>query len=188
MATRFFSRTSASYFLERLKRSWSASLLPWNPMPTQADTIFAALQEKVGFQVVQFSESPRQLRVVGRIPPDSLMRNEGNWKALMFRIKTAEEQRPWTADLSKWYFIKKEVNRLVFAHRILLQGEDIVKHYADFANIIRTSPEARREVTEIPLGGAGRDRNNPAGGRRGAGPSGTVPVGPMAVMQKMRGG
>lgn len=155
-------------------------------MSTPANALFAALRKKVGFEVVSQNESANQLRILGRIPTDNLGLNENNWKIVKYRLLTAMEDRPWKVDLSKSYFIKKETKKMVFAWRILLQGEGIAQHYADVINIITTSPSARAEVTEIPL--VGGSFNSTAGGRRGAGEMGKVPVGPMAAQQKQRGG
>jgi hypothetical protein len=158
-------------------------------MATQASAVFAVLLDRVGFEVVQHSESPNQLRVLGRIPiARAGLKNIDNWVAIIDHILDVMEVRPWKADISKYYFKKKETGKTVYAWRVLLQGENIAQHYADITNVIRTTRAARVDVVEIPLGGAGLDRNNPAGGKRGAGPAGTVAVGPMAVMQKMRGG
>jgi hypothetical protein len=157
-------------------------------MAASSSTVFAVLRAKVGFEVVSKNESASQLWMLGRIPDDTQGLNGNNWKIVMWRLLQAMKNRPWKADLSKDYFIKEETGKLVFAWRVILQGTDIAKHYADIANIIQTSPSARAEVMEIPLAGVSADRNNTAGGRRGAGPAGTVAVGPMAVQQKMRGG
>ena len=156
-------------------------------MTTTASHVFTALRKRVGFEVVSKSETPNQLRILGRIPEDSMGLNGNNWKIVKYRLLMAMEDRPWKVDLSKSYFIKKETKKLVFAWRVLLQGENIAQHYADIVNIISTSPSARVDVMEIPLG-TGEDRNNPAGGRRGAGPMGSVAVGPMSVRQKQMGG
>lgn len=155
-------------------------------MTTTAKDLATALHKRVGFEVVSMTEGPNQLRIIGRIPLDSLDLNENNWKIVKYRMLLAMEDRPWKADLSKWYFIKKETKKMVFAHRILLQGENIAQHYADVVNIIETSPSARAEVMEIPL--VGNSSNSTAGGRRGAGPMGSVAVGPAAVAQRARGG
>lgn len=154
-----------------------------------ASQLFVALRKKVGFEVVSHNETPGQLRILGRIPGDLGGLNGNNWKILKYRLLTAMEDRPWKVDISKTYFIKKETKKLVYAWRILLQGADIAQHYADILNLVTTSPKsARAEVTEIPLAGSSPDRNNTAGGRRGAGPAGTVLVGPMAVRAKSMGG
>jgi hypothetical protein len=158
-------------------------------MATSKAQLFGALKQRVGFEVVSETETPNQLRILGRIPEDSLGLNGNNWKIVKYRLLTVMEQRPWKVDLSKSYFIKKETKKMVFAWRVLLQGENIAQHYADLVNIIMTSPSARVEVTEIPLGsGNEANRNSTAGGRRGAGPMGSVPTGPLAVGQKNMGG
>jgi hypothetical protein len=158
-------------------------------MPTTLSQLFSALRKKVGFEVVSHNESPNQLRILGRIPEDVGGLNGNNWKILKYRLLMAMKDRPWKVDLSKSYFIKEETQKLVFAWRILLQGADVAQHYTDILNLVTSSPKsARVEVTEIPLGGASADRNNTAGGRRGAGPSGSVLVGPMAVRAKSMGG
>lgn len=156
---------------------------------TSKTTVFVALRKKVGFEVVSDTETPNQLRVLGRIPEDSLGLNGNNWKIVTYRLLKAMDSRPWKVDVSKSYFIKKETGKLVFAWRILLQGDGIAQHYADVINLIDTSPSARVEVTEIPLGGGNEGgRNNTAGGRRGAGPMGSIPTGPLAVRNKQMGG
>jgi hypothetical protein len=155
-------------------------------MPTAANALFAALRKKVSFEVVSQTETPNQLRILGRIPTDRLGLNEGNWKIVKYRLLIAMEERPWKVDLSKSYFIKTETKKMVFAWRILLQGENIAQHYADIISVISTSPSARAEVMEIPL--VGNSRNDTTGGRRGAGPVGSVAVGPFALQQRTRGG
>ena len=156
-------------------------------MPTDVSRLLLALRKRVGFEVVSHAESPNQLRILGRILTDNLGMNSNNWKIVKYRLLTAMDNREWKVDISKSYFIKKETKKLVFAWRILLQGTDVAKHYADVSNIIETSPSAQPDVTEIPIHG-GADRNNTAGGRRGAGPSGSVAVGPAAVQRKLAGG
>lgn len=151
--------------------------------------LFQALRKRVGFEVVSEHEAANQLRIVGRIADDALGLNENNWIIVMYRLLTAMEERPWKADLSKWYFKKKETGKVVHARRIILQGENISQHYADITNIIATSPQARVEVNEIPLGdGREQNRNNTAGGKRGAGAMGSVAVGQAAATIRNMGG
>jgi hypothetical protein len=159
-------------------------------MPVSSKDLFQALHAKVGYEVVSFKETDAQLRIMGRIPGDPVSLNSNNWKILKWQLlKATQAGRPWAVDLSKSYFIKPETDRLVFAWRIILQGAGLADHYADVLNLIKTSPESSRtEVMEMPLAGAGADRNSTAGGRRGAGPAGSVLVGPMAVHAKRMGG
>jgi hypothetical protein len=158
-------------------------------MAIKVDALYAALLDKVGFEVVSVNEMPNQLRLLGRIPLSRAGTNNiNNWVALMDRLLEVMEVRPWKADLSKYYFKKKENRRTVYAWRIILQGENIAQHYADLVNVIRTTRAAKVDILEIPLGGVPNDRNNPAGGRRGAGPTDKTPVGPLAFQQRARGG
>lgn len=152
------------------------------------DQLLAALRKRVGFEAVTQNQTPNQLRLLGRIPADALGLNGNNWKIIKRLLLKAMKERPWTVDISKSYFIQEETDKLVYAWRILFQGENIAQHYADITNLIATAPSAQAEVMEIPYGGVDANRNSTAGGRRGAGPAGTVPVGPMAVQQKLMGG
>ena len=156
------------------------------------EELYAALRKVCGFEMVSETEGPKQLRAIGRILADRVGRNEENWKIVMYRLLSAMENRPWKADLSKWYFIKLETKKLVHARRVILQGENIARHYEDITHIILSSPPARTpeisENWEIPLAGVSADRNNSAGGRRGAGPTDKVAVGPLAVNRQKMGG
>lgn len=148
------------------------------------------MQKKAGFEAVSVSEpSPTQLRALGRIPEDLGGMNMGNWKILMYRLYSVMDDRPWKVDISKSYFIKKETGKLVFAWRVIVQGEDLAKHLPEITQIVTSSPvSARAEVTEIPLAGAAGNRGKVTGGRRGAGPSSQVLVGPAAAQSKLMGG
>jgi hypothetical protein len=153
-----------------------------------ANDVFKALTKRTGFEVVQPTESPNQLRIVGRLPPDALSLNKNNYVILAHRLLAAMEERPWKVDISEWYLIKPETKRLVKAQRLIFQGELIARCYDDIINVISTSPTARVDVTEVPLAGVSPDRNNTSGGRRGAGPMGSVAVGAAALRIKQMGG
>lgn len=157
-------------------------------MSTKA--LFAAMQKKAGFEAVSVSEpSPNQIRALGRIPEDVGGMNMGNWKILMYRLYTVMAERAWKVDISKSYFIKEETKKLVFAWRVILQGENLTQHLPEIIQIIQASPvSARAEVTEIPLAGAASNRGKVTGGRRGAGPSSQTLVGPAAAQAKLMGG
>lgn len=158
-------------------------------MTTSVTDIHLALRQKVNFEVVANTEAPDRLRIMGRIPQDRDGRNLNNWILVMDRLLDAMETRPWTVDLSKNYFKKAPKSRIVFAWRLIFQSDGLASHYADIVNLIKTAPStARAEITSMPLYGSNAGRNDTAGGKRGAGPAGTVAVGPMAVMQKNMGG
>jgi hypothetical protein len=152
--------------------------------------VFVALRKKAGFEVVSHNDAnPNQLRILGRVPEDRGGLNMNNWKILMYRLYLAMEGQPWKVDFSKSYFIKAESKKLVFAWRVILQGEGLTQHYADIVNLITTSPiSAPTVVTEMPLVGVSADRNSTEGGKRGAGVFGKVLTGPLAVNAKNMGG
>lgn len=159
-------------------------------MTTPAETLLNALRKKAGFETVSMAEpSPNQLRVLGRVLEDQAGMNMNNWKILMYRFYTTMEARPWKVDFSKSYFVQPETKRLVFAWRLIFQGEGLAQHYPELVKLAETSPiAARGEVTEMLLPGADASRHSTHGGKRGAGPAGKVLVGPLAVQAKMRGG
>ncbi len=155
-----------------------------------ADLLFQALRKKAGFEPVSIAEpNPNQLRVLGRVLEDTGGMNMNNWKILMHRFYTTMVSRPWKADFSKSYFVQEETGKLVFAWRLIFQGENLAQFYPELAKLAESSPvSARGDITEMVLPGASRDRHSTHGGRRGAGPAGKVLVGPLAVAAKQRGG
>jgi hypothetical protein len=156
-------------------------------MSTVAE-LFTALHRRAGFEMVAHTLAPTRLRILGRLPLDRQGMNMSNWKVLMERLLTASEQgRPWSVDLSKNYF--KKGGRIVYAWRVIFQGDAIAMHLTDIINVVKTSPGARIPEPEfVTLHGLPPDRNNTAGGKAGAGPVGSVAVGPMAAMRKNLGG
>jgi hypothetical protein len=156
-------------------------------MSTAAE-LFTALHRRAGFEMVNHTLAPTRLRILGRLPLDRAGMNMSNWKVLMERLLTAAEQgRPWSVDLSKSYF--KKGGRIVYAWRVIFQGDAIETHLTDIINVVKTSPGARiPEPTEVRLYGLPQDRNNTAGGKAGAGPVGSVAVGPLAAARKNMGG
>ncbi len=152
-------------------------------MTTLSD-ILAALHSKGGFELVNKNETLTRLRLVGRVPKVHM----GSWLVLINRlIAASDSERPWSVDISKWHFNKDGGRKTVFAWRLIFQAEEVGKQLADIVNIIKTSPGAKSaELEEIHL--YGRADNNTAGGKRGAGPTGTIAVGQLAVMRKGLGG
>lgn len=152
--------------------------------------VFAAMRKKAGFEVVSHNDdNPGQLRMLGRVPEDRAGLNMNNWKIMMYRLYTAMKNRPWKVDFSKSYFIQDRTEKLVFAWRVIFQGENLAAHYAEITHLIATAPiPSRAEVTEMPLTGVSADRNSTEGGRRGAGKFGSVLTGPLAVQAKRNGG
>jgi hypothetical protein len=150
------------------------------------DDLFAMLHKKCGFEVVNHTLNPDRLRVLGRVPRQGM--NVGNYLVLVDRmLRAALQSRPWTADISDVYILK--ANKTVYARRWLLQGTGIEAHLDDIIKVLMTSPGAQRpELEEVQLYGVLPNRNDTAGGRRGAGPMGSVAVGAAAAARKNLGG
>lgn len=136
-------------------------------------------------------ETPNQIRIVGRIKVDGTTASMNNWLLIMNGLFERMEKPgvTWKADISKWYF--RRSGRIVFAWRILLQGEDIKSRLPEILTVVNNAPISNKaEVTEIALPGIGRANRNAGMNGKGAGLSGKVAVGPMAIaaMAQKQGG
>ena len=160
-------------------------------MSTTKD-IATALQRKAGFECLEDGGITVvrgvQLRLMGRVPQSA----EKSWKRVRNQIQQAVRAgKPWTADISRWYFLLDGTDTELFAWRILLQaagGADIEQHYADILSVISTVPVvAQVDVMEFPIPAANRRDMSTAGGRRGAGVAGSVAIGSGAVRNKSGG-
>ena len=153
---------------------------------TMQKELHRALNQKAGFEVVEESSTPSQLRLLGRIPLDREGQNMNNWLIIMRQLLSQSATSPWKVDISKHYFLL--AGKVVYAWRVIFQAEAIDPHLGDIATVVNSAPQSSRtELTEIPLAGASRDRNSTVGGRRGAGPIGAVAVGPIAMHAKQMG-
>lgn len=116
--------------------------------------LFKALASK-GYDVVSHNVLPSQLRILGRVNND----RQGVWVATMDRILAqAEKQTDWSVDLSKTYF--RRGGRIVFAWRIIVQGEDVLDNLGGLTMAVSTATPEPARVTEQALVGlrASRDR------------------------------
>jgi hypothetical protein len=149
---------------------------------TTLPELLAVLHRKGGFEMVNHTVSPARLRLVGRVPKIHM----SNWLVLVDRLIAASDGgRPWSVDISKWHFRRSQ--KVVFAWRLIFQAEEVEKQYADILNVSKTSPGAKMvESDEVHL--YGRGDNDTSGGKRGAGPAGSVAVGPYAILKKSMGG
>jgi hypothetical protein len=155
--------------------------------------IAMALQRKAGFECLEEGGitvvRDVQLRLMGRVPQSA----EKSWKRVRNQIQQAVRAgKPWTADISRWYFLLDGTDTELFAWRILLQaagGAAIAQFYDDILSVIATVPVvAQVDVMEFPIPSASRRNMSTEGGRRGAGPAGSVAFGPNAVRNKNQGG
>lgn len=131
---------------------------------------------KRGFEVVDAQEQPRQLRLMGRVASDV---NIGrNWLLVVHKMlsSSANEANAWKVDASKQYLLHG--NRVLYAWRLIFQGERLAASYGDIVASITTAPKSNRvEVTEFALPGMRANRNMGGPGKGSAGPIGTIRVG-----------
>jgi hypothetical protein len=144
---------------------------------TSLRDIQAALQKKSGFEIINHSESPLQLRISGRQRQDRMNMNVANWHLVMLNLLEREEEAPWTADFSKHHITRgqKGQKQIVFYWRLIFQVKEgsITEHYGDIVRtILSASHTSRGEITEFPLPGAGKDRNANGGIGKGRGATG----------------
>lgn len=145
-----------------------------------------ALNQRAGFELVEQSLSPSQVRMLGRVPLDRGGLNMNNWLIVIRQLLLHSRKAAWKTDISKDYFLLGD--KVVYAWRLILQADVIDTHLAEITQLINASPPTNRsEVTEMPLPGVTADRNSMAGGRRGAGPVDRVLLGPAAVHAKQMG-
>jgi hypothetical protein len=148
--------------------------------------IVHAMHQKAGFELVEHSSSPSQLRLLGRVPLDKESHNINNWLIVIRQLLLESAKAAWKTDISKDYFLMGD--KVVYAWRVILQAEAIDVHMGEIIKVITSAPHSSRsEVTEMPLPGVGANRNSTTGGRRGAGPIDRVATGPLGVQAKQMG-
>lgn len=147
-----------------------------------------AMNQKAGFELVDHSSSPAQVRLLGRVPLDRAGLNMGNWLLVIRQLLLHSRKAAWKTDISKDYFLLGTSDKVVYAWRIILQADALEQHLGEITALIAGSPQSSRsEVTEMPLAGVTADRNSTMGGRRGAGLVDKVAIGPMAIASKQMG-
>ena len=137
-------------------------------MSEQAD-VLEMMRTRFGFDVVQPTASPNQLRVLGRVPSEQ----ERNWLVGVQHMLSVSEKTPWSVDISRQYFLRSGV--LVYAWRVIFQGEGIEQYMEGIVAALSNAPKARFEVEEQALSVNGaRSTMNTKG--KGASSSGTTPL------------
>lgn len=137
--------------------------------------VFAALQRKTGFEIVQEKETDNQLWMMGRCHPDrwgffSLVINE-----LIFASDSPNV--PWTCDISKKYLRKGE--KLVYGWRIIIQAAGVQEHYAQVTAVIMGAPRpssAELQSQLLPGYKEGDVRGGFNEKGKGSGPAGSTPL------------
>ncbi len=124
------------------------------------EEVLNALKKSSGFSVLSSTETPSQLRLVGRVPNDKDGTSLKNWHAVIAALLQLTDLG-WQVDVSKNYFLRE--GALVYAWRLIFQGDKLSENYDSIVqSIIVATP--RRELTEYPLN-APANRNVPANGR-----------------------
>ena len=131
-----------------------------------------------GFEVVNSTQTPNQIRLIGRIGKDRL----STWLVVVQHLCKQSGGKTWAADVSKYYFLRAD-DRLQYGWRIILQGEDIASRLEEIIRVLTTTPPHRTVVDELPLMGASASRNALSPGGKGAQGVNRPVVGAAAVMQ-----
>jgi len=133
------------------------------------------LRARAGYETVNHQLSPNQLRLLGRVRKPAV----DGWLLVVRNLVMAEA--PWHIDISRHYFPRG--GKLVYAWRIILQGESVEQHFHHVAQTVANSPRAHTIIEEQALPGARRDRNIPSISNRGKGAQGSLKatVGPFAL-------
>lgn len=139
------------------------------------------LKLRGGYELVNHNATPTQIRMLGRVPKEMM----GSWLLVAHRLLSVSEGAAWSVDISKQYFLRS--NRILFAWRIILQGEDLDAQMIALCEAISNAPRPKTIVEEQRLYGASPDRNMPRGGKGAQGVL-TAVVGPMAIAQQRAGG
>ena len=142
--------------------------------------ITSALNQKSGFEAVSNKGTDKQLRLLGRVPNALLP----TWLQLIQRLLSAAETATWDLDVSKQYFLRG--GKLVFGWRLIFQGEDLSTHFSSVVAIINSVQRVQQVLDEVPLY-SNPNRNSLSGTGKGAQPSGSAVVGPLAMQQIRRG-
>lgn len=149
-----------------------------------------ALRSRLGYTPVSTSHTPKQIRLLGRLPANRM----GDWLAFIHHIHVncLERLQPmWTVDISKLYFTKPDTKVVIYGWRLIFQiKEGVPAHIPELVpqivNAVNSAPRSSRsEVTEMPLvGSRAGDPLSPTG--KGAGLSEKTPVGPLALQARNR--
>lgn len=139
------------------------------------DDLIRTLKLRGGYEMVSNNAGSNQLRLLGRVPSPLVK----GWLVIVQQILLRSAEAPWSADISKSYFLRG--GRVMFGWRLIFQGEGIEQHINDIITTITNSPRSRATVNEQPLAGASANRNRQTpGSLKGAAPAGKAVVGPMA--------
>jgi hypothetical protein len=142
--------------------------------------LLKVLQERVSSEVIPGTETitDSQVRVLLRVPKGP---TTTRWLQIINRLlelgdeQVATKNPQWTIDISKQYFRRPD---LKFGWRLIFQGKNMDKYFPLLAKEVKTLHIQAQQIEEVRLNGSPT--------RRVGGYSGTVPVGPAALMAGVR--
>ena len=90
----------------------------------------AVLRRLSGFEVIDESETDRQLRITGRVSEADAKR----WIQLVKHLLVRSTQCSWSADISRMYFTKptEDGPKLLFSWRVIVRADDNVQPDKEF--------------------------------------------------------
>ena len=136
--------------------------------------LYAALNKKVGFEVVTHKIADNQIRLVGRSPSQTT----GTWLRVIQNLLVYGDSAPWSVDVSKQYFMRGQ--KLMYGWRLIFQGEGVSQYLQHIIQVVNSTPEVQQQLMEVPLH-TGRDRNSLRNGKGAQSVIGAR-VGPLALM------
>lgn len=120
-----------------------------------------ALKAKAGLTPAEEKKGKRQLLLLCRLDQSKMP----GWKVVMHRLKKAEFDADWSIDISKVMFLKNnnQGGALVHGWRIILKSDDLATTVQQVTKVVVSSPNARVEISEVPLPGGGSHRHSNSG-------------------------
>lgn len=113
-------------------------------------TLYAALNQKAGFEKVGDTLGENQLRVIGRVPQV----NVPTYREVMRYLNIASMDAEWNVDTSKQYFVReteKGQYKDLYGWRLIFQAEDIIQYIPQIIEVVTSVPTQRRTVNEVPI-------------------------------------
>ncbi len=134
--------------------------------------LYQVLYAKAGFEVVNDHVGEKQLRVLGRVDNKRMP----VWLVVIQRLLAKAEQSSWNVDISKQYFLRD--GKLLFAWRVIFQGDEIGGHLQEIADIATEAPVMRQEIMEVPIQRSAHrtQMRHGRGAQSIAGDAGTPPI------------
>lgn len=139
------------------------------------DELVQIFRTRSGFEVVDHSATPKQVRLFGRVGKGAMKQ----WLLIVHRLLTLKDSADWSVDISKQYFLRS--GQVMFGWRLIIQAEVVEDHLADVVQGVLGAPKLQAVVSEQPLVGTSIHRNTLSPGGKGAQSVISAVVGPAAI-------